>query len=102
MFEKYDIDIDFTRHFTDRFNDERNKPRLTTRDLSSFIMKIYKAKGTRLKKKKDFEAVLKDIVSDVNMPVAIEYDNKNDEIKVIAKTVMRKKDFKTPDPIIKY
>ena len=41
---------------------------------------------------------MKDMKTDVNIPFALQWDNKNNELDLIAKTVMRKKDFKTPDP----
>jgi hypothetical protein len=35
------------------------------------------------------------------MPIAVEYDRKGDELNVIAKTIMRKKNFSTPNPVLK-
>jgi hypothetical protein len=46
----------------------------------------------------DAEAVLKDMQTDVNMPFVLQWDSKNKELDLVAKTVMRKKGFKTPDP----
>jgi len=46
------------------------------------------------------ELVLKDLSSDINLPVVINY--KNGEFEVVNKTVMRKKDFKTRNKVIKY
>jgi hypothetical protein len=45
--------------------------------------------------------VIKDLQSNLNMPIAVEYDRRNDELRVVAKTIMRKKDFKTPNPIVR-
>jgi len=101
LFDKYDIDFNFTKHFGERLNDKRNRPLIDPKELAVMIMKIYKNKGTKVKQMKDLEAVIKDISSDLNMPIAVEYDEKNKEFDVIAKTIMRKKDFKTPDKIIK-
>jgi len=39
--------------------------------------------------------------TDLNMPIAVEYDRKNDDLVVITKTIMRKKNFRTPSPEIK-
>lgn len=102
LFEKYDLDFRFTKHFADRINDSRNNPMIDPKELASLLMKIYRSKGSKLKTAKDFEAVLKDIETDINMPVAVQYDSKNDEFDVVLKTIMRKKDFKTPDKIIRY
>ena len=48
------------------------------------------------------EVVIKDIQSDLNIPIVVKYDRKNDEFDVVMKTIMRKKDFKTPNKVIKY
>lgn len=105
LFKVYKIDFDFgKRHFKDRMSDERNKPCIDLKELAEMIKKLYmqvKKSGNTLSKFKDTEIVLKDIQSQLNMPVAIEYDRKNDEIDVVAKTIMRKKDFKTPNPVVR-
>jgi hypothetical protein len=36
----------------------------------------------------------------LNNPVHIEYDKKNKEVNLVAKTVMRKKGFKTGDKVL--
>jgi hypothetical protein len=48
------------------------------------------------------ELVVKDLQSDLNMPIVVKYDEKNDEIDIVAKTIMRKKNFSTPNQVIKY
>lgn len=48
------------------------------------------------------EAVIKDLQSDLNIPIAVKYDSKNDEFDVVMKTIMRKKNFKTPNKTITY
>jgi hypothetical protein len=104
MFDKFGIDFDFTKHFRDRMSDERNNPCIDMKELAALIQKIYKKKTAGqniLSKHIDSEVVLKDIQSDLNMPIAIEYDRKNDDIRIVAKTIMRKKNFRTPNPIVK-
>lgn len=104
LFAKFNINFDFTRHFRERMSDGRNKPCIDIKELASMIQKIYKktAAGTDvLSKHVDAEVVIKDMQSDLNMPVAIEYDRKNDELRVVSKTIMRKKNFRTPNPEVK-
>jgi hypothetical protein len=104
MFEKYKINFDFTKHFRERMSDERNDPCISLRELAILIRKIYeknKKEGKTLASHKDSELVIKDMQSDLNMPIAIEYNRSKDEFRVAAKTVMRKKDFRTPSPVIK-
>jgi hypothetical protein len=43
----------------------------------------------------DAEAVMKDLATDINMPFVLSWDKENEELDLIAKTVMRKPDFKT-------
>ena len=102
LFAKYDIDFNFTRHFGDRMDDSRNNPSITLKELAEFIKKMYKRQGKSIKGVAGAEAVLKDIQSDLNIPVAVTYDRNNDEFDVVLKTIMRKKNFTSPDKVIKY
>jgi len=63
---------------------------------------MYKRQGKSIKGVAGAEAVLKDIQSDLNIPVAVTYDSNNDEFDVVLKTIMRKKNFTSPDKVIKY
>lgn len=100
LLKKFNIDIEFTRHFADRMNDKRNDPAIKVTELQRLLKKIAKNKGKDVKKHGDAEVVLKDIQSDLNLPVAVNY--KNGKFQVVNKTIMRKKDFKTDTPEIKY
>ena len=102
LFKKFDIDFKFTRHFADRMSDERNNPCITLKELAEFIKKIYAKQGKSLKGIAGAEAVVKDIQKDLNIPVAVTYDQRNDEFDVVMKTIMRKKNFKTPNKVISY
>ena len=98
---KYGIDVEFTRHFADRMNDARNNPDIKVAELQKFFKKVHKAKGNKIKSIEDMQAVLKDLPTDLNMPVVIRPKG-NDDIQITLKTIMRKKDFKTPNTIVKY
>jgi hypothetical protein len=100
LLKKYNIDIEFTRHFADRMNDKRNNPSIKVAEIQRLFKKIAKNKGSEIKKYGDAEAVLKDLQSDLNLPVVVNF--KNGEFEVVNKTVMRKKDFKTTSPVVKY
>lgn len=102
MFEKFKIDFEFTKHFGERMNDDRNTPKIKLKELADLIKKIYAKNGNPLKGQAGAELVVKDLQSDLNMPIVVKYDAKNDEIDIVAKTIMRKKNFSTPDKIIKY
>lgn len=102
LFKKYNIDFNFTRHFGERMSDTRNTPCITMKELAEFIKKVYARQGKSLKGVAGTEAVLKDIQKDLNIPVVVSYDKKNDEFDVVMKTIMRKKNFTSPDKFIKY
>ena len=102
MFERFKIDFEFTKHFGERMSDERNKPNIKMKELADFVKKIYNQQGKNLKGVAGAEAVIKDMQSDLNIPVVVKYDQKNDEFDVVAKTIMRKKNFKTPNKVIQY
>ena len=100
ILKKYNIDVEFTRHFVDRLNDPRNSPEIKVAELQRFFKKIQRNKGTNIKNNPDVEAVLKDMSTNLNLPVVIK--TKGDEFEITNKTIMRKKNFKTTSKIIRY
>ena len=85
------VDVVLTdKHFFDRLNDPRNKKEISKAELIGFFKRLAKKKKTFL----DFldkynQVVAVDDRTDINIPFMKQAN------KVIAKTVMRKKDFKT-------
>jgi len=100
LLNKFDVDIEFTRHFADRMNDARNKPAITITELEKLFKKMADNQGKKIKKYGNKEAILKDMQSDLNLPIVVNW--KNGEFEVVHKTIMRKKNFKSPDPEVKY
>ena len=99
LFAKLGIDIEFTKHFLDRVNDERNKKPITVPELIGMFKRLHKKHGKPLSKvDDDFDAVVKDFNNNINIPFAINVTP--NDIDLVAKTVMRKKDFKTSTPVI--
>ena len=98
LFAKLGIDIEFTKHFLDRANDERNKKPISVAELIGMFKKLYRRHGKPLSRvDNDFDAVVKDFNNNINIPFAI--DVTKDGIDMYAKTIMRKKDFKTSTPV---
>jgi hypothetical protein len=98
-FEDYGIDVTFTHHFLDRVNDPRNGKPISPEELEDIFTQSAEKYGVKLSQLPDnFEAVLLKLRNDINVPFALNYDEKNDEIDLVAKTIMRKKDFKTSNP----
>ena len=95
LFAAVGIDVEFTRHFLDRVNDERNKKPINTAELIRLFRLTFKKYGKKIAKMNpDAEAVIHDMETDVNMPFVLNLD-RNGMLDLVAKTVMRKKDFKT-------
>ena len=100
LLAKFKVDVEFTKHFKDRMNDKRNSPEIKVVELQKLFKKIQKNKAKNIQGNAGLEAVLKDLSSDLNLPVVIK--QKGDEIELVNKTIMRKPDFKTTSKIIKY
>ena len=98
LFGKVGIDVEFTRHFMDRVNDVRNQKPITMSELTRLFKQEYKRWGKPIAQMgPDAQAVMKDLQTDINLPFVLKWDEENNELDLIAKTVMRKADFKTPN-----
>lgn len=100
LFADLDIDVEFTKHFLDRANDERNKKQITAIEIATLFQKIYFKHGKPISKLgPNSEAILKSMMNDVNVPFVLKVDRKNGGLDLVAKTIMRKKNFKSPDKV---
>jgi len=97
LFAKVGMDIEFTKHFHDRVNDDRNGRDITVQELQVLFAKTYRKHAPDLSKKKDIEAVLKDVQTAINIPFVLKWNSSKKEVELVSKTVMRKKNFKSPD-----
>jgi len=96
LFKAVGIDVGFTKHFLDRVNDERNRKQITTDELIALFRKSYEKHGRKISKLgPDAEAVINDMQSDINMPFVLKWDRDSEQLDLVAKTVMRKKNFMT-------
>lgn len=100
LLKRFDIDIEFTRHFGDRLGDDRNKPCIKIAEIQQLFKKIQKDKGYKLRSKKD-ESVLVDTQTDLNLPFAPSF-NARGQVEITLKTVLRKKNFVTRNDKVKY
>ena len=95
IFAKLGIDVEFTKHFLQRANDERNNRPITTAELIRLFKQEYKKHGQKISNlSPGAEAVMKDRDTDINVPFKIVL-NTNGELDLVAKTILRKSDFKT-------
>ena len=95
LFASLKIDVEFTKHFMDRVYDARNLKQITVAELIRLFKQAYRRYGKKIAKMTDqANAVINDMKTDINMPFVIDVDRKGD-MELIAKTVMRKKNFTT-------
>jgi len=111
LFSDLGIDVEFTKHFFDRANDERSDYRdrlgkaheqgITADELAAIFIAAHKnAKegNPRFTKITDIpagkEGVITDFFSKINIPFVIQKDGKGKTI--VPKTVMRKDKFTSP------
>ena len=67
LFAKVGIDVEFTRHFLDRVNDERNVKQITMSELTRLFKQEYKRWGKPIAQLgPDAEAVMKDMATNIN------------------------------------
>jgi len=100
IFGQVGIDVEFTRHFLDRVNDERNGKEIVPAELTRLFKQEHKRWAKPIAQMgPDSEAVMKDLQTNINMPFALVLDKENDELDLIAKTIMRKDNFTTPNKV---
>lgn len=89
------VDVEFGKHFFDRLVDPRNGKEITTSELLDFFTRLSSKKEQFLNFiKKYHEFVVKDRRTDINIPFMSQIN------QAIAKTIMRKSNFTTPNPVI--
>jgi len=78
----------------DRVNDARNIKPISPAELIKIYRQIYKKYGKPISRlTSGVNILLKDMSTDINVPVVLRWNGK--ELEMIAKTIMRKKNFKS-------
>ena len=102
LFRQLDIDIAFTNHFFDRLNHPRNGRQITVFELKELFQEAFNQLKDELEEMNiNAEAVINDVSSRLNIPFVLVYDERNNDIDLVAKSIMRKKDFKSRTPKFK-
>lgn len=103
LFAHFEIDVEFTKHFKDRVNDRRNHPMISQKELIQFFQKAFVAHGKAISNMKPGkQALLTDLQKQLNLPFVYKWDGQNFEFDLVAKTIMRKRDFKSRDQKLKF
>ena len=94
LFKTLNVDIVFTHHFYDRLNDFRNGKDIEPEELIDIFKKFFqKYRGKISYMPLATPAILKDLNTKINIPFTLTYNEKDDEIDFVAKTIMRKDNF---------
>jgi hypothetical protein len=103
LFSEFDIDVEFTKHFADRVNDARNRPTITSRELKDFFRKAFNAHAETISgMQPNKQAILNDLQKELNLPFVYKWDGRNFEFDLVAKTIMRKTNFRSPDRKLRF
>lgn len=91
IFAQNNIDIVFQGHFIDRLNHERNTPKIDLDELRDMFVSFQKKYGAKIEKMTpETEAMIYDYNHRLNAPFHISWDEKNKELDLIPKTIIRK------------
>jgi hypothetical protein len=89
------VDVEFGKHFFDRLVDPRNEKEITTSELLDFFARLINKKDQFIRFiEKYHEFVVKDRKTNINIPFISQVN------QAIAKTIMRKPNFMTSNPVI--
>jgi len=99
LFKAAGIDIEFTRHFLDRVNDPRNGRPITIEELQRVYRAVWDQQRAVLDKADvDWKAVIRDLPTQINIPVVLDYDTRTGRVELVAKTIMRAARFMAREP----
>jgi hypothetical protein len=105
LFSKLNIDVAFTKHFFDRLNDKRNRKQITLCELSQIFSDVYKKFGLHLRQigdsHREVEEIIKSTSSHINIPFILKWDKHKNEIILVTKTIMRKRNFKASNKVLR-
>jgi hypothetical protein len=99
LWHKLGIDVSFTQHFMQRLNDPRNGTDITVSGLIRLFRQEYQRYGRDIAAlDSGSQAVMRDLVTHLNLPFVIQQDM-GDTRQLKIKTIMRKPQFHTPNPV---
>lgn len=101
IYARDNINFEFTRHFIDRVNDERNRKQITFNELLRVFGKAEQKYGSSIAELGDqAQAVIRDADTHINSPFVLVWNKQTKMFDLIAKTVMRKQHFKTTNRVL--
>lgn len=87
-----------TAHFYQRLNDARNGQQISLCEIQKIFLQVYQKYGKLIaRQKSDFEAVMMDLETKVNIPFVLDV-SRDGTMQLRPKSVLRKSNFTSPDP----
>lgn len=102
VFEDCGLVFSFTEHFLKQLNNQRNGARpISITELKNLFVMMKRMHGWKLKNP-DFgkEMVLKQKSTGLNVPFVIKQNAVKKQLEIVPLTIMRKKNFRTSDPVL--
>lgn len=94
LFKALGIKIAFAHHFFDRLTDSRNGQDITLAELIRMFDLQYKQNAQAIRELPvGAEAILQDMKTDINIPVVFKWNQRTGMIDLLAKSILRKKNF---------
>lgn len=96
VFDKFDIDVVFSRHFIERLNDKRNASEITPEELEKIYTEVSRRYGNKLSKENpSYQALMQDLSTALNIPIVMSQHpgSNSGKKKMVAKTIMKKPGF---------
>ena len=91
--------IDIVPHFFRMMNSSRNVKNISIKEIRDLFNRVRQQYGNQLQEFSDKtqrkEAVIIDLKTNINIPIAIKWDDQNNIFDLITKTVIRKKGYRT-------
>lgn len=100
QFRHLGLDLRFGHHFYQRVNDPRNKKPITIGELTRLFRKTLQKYGKDIASlPPETQVVLKDLATKINVPIVKAVEEPDEPTTVVAKSVMRKPNFGTTNPV---
>jgi len=97
LWQAVGLGLVMSRHWKERLGDARNKAPIGVQEIIHLFQQEIAQHGRQIALlEPGAQGVFKDTRNDLNVPFVLDVDRRDRRLKIIAKTVIRKRDFHTP------
>jgi hypothetical protein len=99
VFARVGISVKFGEHFIERLS-RADAPAVSLAQVIRIFREVAEKHAKPIAQMgPDAEGVMKDLKTDVNVPFILYWDKENEVLELRAKTIMKKKDYTTPNKV---